>query len=637
MRRMDRRMGILPSVVLLVTSAIAVPLQASALSPSVRLITGPVNGVAIERNGRTLVVYGDPSATITGADMVLFTHGRRDVTWAGRDLVERGARAVVPKDEASVFTDAADFWKAFADARFHDYQQQTTKLPAAPLRVGRTVGDGDAVAWQDLSFTVIATPGYTRGAVSYLARIDGARYAFVGDLIYGDGHLFDLYSLQDAVNEAKIGGYHGYAGRIGPLIQSLRGVLAQQPDVLVPARGPVIRNPQAAIGKLIERLQAAYTNYLSINAGRWYFRERYDTLAERALGKASKVPWMNWAAIDETPPSWMVPISNSRLLLSESGAGWLIDCGSQSIINEIQKLHDAGRLKSLEGLFITHYHDDHTNKIKELRAAFPCPVYVTPLMEDVLRHPHAYRLPAMTSEPVDDPTVAPDRHTQRWREFRLTFYDFPGQTLYHSALLVENDNGEKLFFQGDSFTPSGIDDYCLLNRNLMHEGQGYLHCLDVLETLPLTAFLVNEHVGPAFRFDKPQLAHMRRVLTERKRLLADLFPWDEANYGIDERWARIDPYGQAVRPGQTVKVAARILNHSDRTHTYVVTPHVPDGFAIEPAQARLTVKSRQEAPAVFRVTAPSAPSAPVAVVTADIAFDEWDLRHWCETLLELKP
>jgi hypothetical protein len=36
--------------------------------------------------------------------------------------------------------------------------------------------------------------------------IDGIRYAFVGDLIYGDGHLLDLYSLQDEVPDLRIGG-----------------------------------------------------------------------------------------------------------------------------------------------------------------------------------------------------------------------------------------------------------------------------------------------------------------------------------------------------------------------------------------------------------------------------------------------
>ena len=39
--------------------------------------------------------------------------------------------------------------------------------------------------------------------------------------------------------------------------------------------------------------------------------------------------------------------------------------------------------------------------------------------------------------------------------------------MYHDGLLVKKDGGESVFFVGDSFTPSGIDDYCLLNRKCM--------------------------------------------------------------------------------------------------------------------------------------------------------------------------
>lgn len=623
-------------LVVLATYSSGTTQDAARLSPSVRLLPGPVYGVAVQRNGRVLVIYGDPAGTIRQADMVLFTHARRDVIWAGRDLVERGADAVVPAAEAEAFTKATEFWDRFATARFHDYRQQTTKVPVRPMEVARTVRDGDTIQWHNLAIKAMDTPGYTRGAVSYLLEIDGLKYAFVGDLIYGDGHLLDLYSLQDEVPELRIGGYHGYATRMAPLIASLRAIAAEEPDVLVPIRGPVIRNPQVAIARLIDRLQAVYRNYLSISAGRYYFRDSYEGLAQRVLGTPHNVRWMPSGTTDE-PPDWVLCISNSRLLLSDSGAGWLIDCGSQGIIDEIKRLRDAGRLTSLEGLFITHYHDDHTHKVNALLGVFPCPVFVTPLVADVASRPQAYRLPCLTTEAIAEPTVVPDGYRKRWREFQLTFYDFPGQTLYHSALLVEHDDGEKLLFVGDSFTPSGIDDYCLLNRNLMHDGEGYLRCLDILATLPADCMLVNQHVSPVFRFDASQLTLMRKTLIERKALLAELFPWDEANYGIDERWARVYPYGQTARPGQTVEAQVRILNHSARSHEYTVALHVPDGFGAEPPQARLTVESGQEKPVSFQIAVPTSATESVAVITADIAFDHWDLRHWCEALIEVQP
>ncbi len=607
------------------------------LAPGVTVERDAVNGVCIERNGRRLVVYGGPQQSWKTADIVLFTHGRRDVAWAGRPLVESGAQSIVPAGEAEQFTKVADFWTSFWERRFHDYAQQSTRIMTTPLRADRAVRQGDELAWQGLAVRVLDTPGYTRGAVSYFIEADGVEYGFVGDLIYGDGRLLDLYSLQDAVPEARIGGYHGYAGRIGDLLASLREVAAHKPDILVPARGPVIREPAAAINRLTQRLQAAYQNYLSMSAGRWYFRNQYDILATRALGSTDKVRWMSYAStIEQAPPDWIVPVHNSRLILARDGAGFLIDCGSRAIIDEIDELKDEGRLKSVDGLFITHYHDDHTEKVNELLQTYPCPVYVTPILEDILKRPGAYRLPCLTANAMDRLQIVPDGHRMRWKEFLLTFRDFPGQTLYHDALLVERDTGEKFFFLGDSFTPSGLDDYCLQNRNLLHDRTGPLYCLALLkDRIPPQTLLINQHVAEPFRFTRAQLDRMCRTLGERRELLRELFPWDEPNYGIDEQWARIYPYGQEALPGRSVVLTVKLVNHSGRANTFTVALNAPPGFGTEPAAATITAAARQEAKTDFVIRVPDECRPAVCVVTADIRVGPWDLRQWCEGLLKV--
>jgi len=611
--------------------------HAEALSPHVKLERGAVNGACIERNGRRLLIYGDPQQHWKTADMVLFTHSRRDIVWAGRAVVENGAKSAVPAEEAEQFSKVEDFWAGFWEKRFHDYAQQSTRILTTPLRVDRTVREGDEIPWQGLAVRVLDTPGYTRGAVSYFIEIDDLKYGFVGDLIYGDGRLLDLYSLQDAVPQTPIGGYHGYAGRIGDLIASLRKVAAQEPDILVPARGPVIREPAAAIGRLLERLQSAYENYLSISAGRWYFREPYDILATRALGSADRVRWMPYArTVEKSPPDWIIPIHNSRLVVSSDGSAFLIDCGSRAIIDEIRKLKDQGRLTSLDGLFITHYHDDHTDKVNELLQEYGCPVYATPIMEDVLRRPGDYRLPCLTTNAISRPTVVADGHRMNWKEFTLTFYDFPGQTIYHSALLVERDAGEKIFFIGDSFTPSGLDDYCLQNRNFLHEGTGYPCCLDVLKNrIPSEALLINQHVLEPFRFDADQLAHLSTLLRKRAEMLRDLFPWDEPDYGIDEQWARIHPYGQEVKAGEWANLTVKLLNHSRTSNTFTVSLNAPEGLEIESPKGSIAAGPGQEVEIRFRLKVPHRPS--LHVITADIQVGPWDLRQWCESLIKVLP
>jgi glyoxylase-like metal-dependent hydrolase (beta-lactamase superfamily II) len=173
------------------------------ITASVSVVRGPVNGVLIQRNGDTLAIYGDPRPKPVKANQILFTHHRRDVVWAGRRLVEQGAKAVAPEAEKVLFTGVEPFWEHYKTARFHDYANQSSRILAEPIPLSRTVRDGDTVDWQGLAIQVLETPGYTRAAVSYLVEIDGKRIACVGDLIYGRGQLLDLFSLQDAIPQVE--------------------------------------------------------------------------------------------------------------------------------------------------------------------------------------------------------------------------------------------------------------------------------------------------------------------------------------------------------------------------------------------------------------------------------------------------
>jgi len=607
------------------------------VSEHVSLISGPVNGVCITKDDARLVIYGDPSGTIENAEMVLFTHSRRDVAWAGRKLIENSSKAVVPEGDAGNFANVEQFWNEFSTRRFHDYAQQGTKILTQSLKVGQTIKAGENFSWRAIPIEIIDTPGYTRHALSYLIEIDGIKYAFVGDIIYGNGKLFDLYSLQDAVAEAKIGGYHGWAGRMGVLINSLRKVAEKKPDILVPARGPVIRNPGEAINLLIERLQAVYENYLSISAGRWYFKDNYDILASRVLGQNPKVNWMPWAqVIENKPPEWIIPISNSRLIIAEDRRGFLIDCGSRGIVEQIIKLKDAGKLTGLDGLFITHYHDDHTDNVTACLTEFECPVYATGPVVDILEHPGDYRLPCLTPNPIADIKVIPEGHKMRWKEFTFTFHDFPGQTIYHDSLLVEKDNAEKIFFIGDSFTPSGIDDYCLLNRNLMHESMGYLYCLDLVRKIPAGTLLINQHVVEPFSYSEQQIDLMAETLTKRKALLAELFAWDEPNYGIDERWVRFSPYGIKTRPGRNVRVSLKTFNHSDASRTFSFSLNLPAGFDSKQKTASVTVPPRTEKQADFNLAVDGTVAPGTYVITTDVQFEQWNLPQWIEAIVEVE-
>ena len=277
----------------------------------------PINAVWIQSGQERVFIYrGATDAWQAGSSSLLLPHGRRDLI-SGIDQWMRPKALIAPADDRPWLEHPEDFWESFTKARFHDYAQQTTKVGILPVAITQWVEGGEKLQWPATQIEVLDTPGFTRGSVSYLCEVDGRRIAFTGDLIYGDGQLLDLHSLQDAIPEAKVGGYHGgYAGRLSALIGSLESILQAEPDWLVPARGPIIRDPASSIGKLVKRLQAIYHNYLSTNALHWYFKEdRMRICHEQVLGENTRLELMPYAAHIETP-QWIRGFSTSRLILS---------------------------------------------------------------------------------------------------------------------------------------------------------------------------------------------------------------------------------------------------------------------------------------------------------------------------------
>ena len=602
---------------------------AAELPASVRFLPGPINGLLVDPD---ILVYGDSTPGFKHVQYVLFTHARRDVAWAGARYVSAGANAIVPERERELFANPAEFWKAYRIGRFHDYSQVNTKVLTEAIPVSQAVHGGETLTLSGVRIDVIDTPGYTPGAVSYIIDLPGSRIACTGDLIYGDGQLFDLSSLQDAIPEAKTRGYHGYAARAGALIESLRRIAALKPDVIVPARGPIIENPQAAIDKLIARLQSLLASHFATDALLWYWGA--DSLRIRSA-KA-----LDGRAVDSMPmaeqrplPDWALAIGNSRLLISRDGAGFIVDAGYKGLQPKLDELSADGKLKSIDGIWITHYHDDHTDYAQQTAGRYRCPVYFTNPLRDVLERPGAYRLPCLTTNPITSGKPQSDGAQLRWHEFTLTFFDFPGQTLYHDGLLVEKDSGETLFFLGDSFTPSGIDDYCLQNRDFAREGEGYLYCLRVLDRLPKQTWLINQHVEPTFRYTPAQMERMRGELLKRIAILRELSPWPDLNFTIDESWAAIRPYGVDTTPGKRVKVELHILNHSPQTEDYRIHWNTPLGLRLIESAQILTVASHKEgaAAAVFVVE-----SSGLHVPTADISTPHYSLRRWTESLIYAK-
>ena len=514
--------------------------------------------------------------------------------------------------------------------RFHDYAQQSTKVPVQAIAVSQAVGENDTVRVSGVKVFAIDTPGYTPGSVSYVIETSGKRVICSGDLVYGDGKILDLYSLQDAVPEAKARGYHGYAARAGQLIASLKKIAALNPDVLLPAHGPMIADPQASISRLISSLQTFLQSHYETDALRWYWGDENHKIRSRAVERAMDVLPM---AEQSKLPADILAIGNSRVILSKSGAAFLVDAGFKKTLPELERMKASGRISSVDGIWITHYHDDHTDYVNDISETFHAPVLFTSVMSEVIGNPSAFRLPCLTTRPIPIENAKRDGEAVRWNEWQFTFWNFPGQTLYHGGLVARRDDGQTYLFVGDSFTPSGMDDYCMQNRDFLRKGEGFEFCLRRIAGLPRDTWILNQHVEPMFRYTTAQINRMQSELVKRSAALGGMSPWPDINYMVDESWSRIYPYGSEIKRGEVLKLSLRITNHASKQMVYKASWNIPEGWKILNAQqsAAVPAHSDGELTAQFSVGEPG-----LRVVTADVSFDNWQLPRWTEALVRVR-
>lgn len=601
------------------------------LPKRITFTAGTTNAVSIETNGKRAALYGGNGP----AELVLLTHARRDLIEAIRPTAESAPHVVASKASKAHLENAEQFWENFWDARFNYYQQQVNKVPTRSLKVDRYVGEGDSVKWQGLEFQVIDTVGYTRDAVTYLAEIDGKRLAFTGDLLWEGGRVFDLYSFQDAIPDAQIGGYHGYAGRLAQWIASLEKVRSIKPDFIVPARGPLITDPDGDITRAIKTARAIYKNYLSTNALNWYFKaERMTKCGKRVLGADAEVELMPYS--EHVPlPEWCKHMGTTKLLVSKDGHGFALDVGGAGPYKMLRQALADGLIKKVEGIWVTHLHNDHTREVPAAAREFNCPVYAVKEVADGLLKPSAWFLPGIIRDPVDKVIIKKDGETWKWREFTFTSHFFPGQMYNHGGLLVKRSDHKPVFFIGDSFSPSGIDDYCLMNRNLMRKDTGYLYCLRKVRKLPAGSWLVNQHIPHLFRFTTKELDYLEGRYQERADLIRKFVPWDDLNFGIDEEWAWFYPYGSEAKVGEKIELEVRIWNHSEKEQNFELQLNEVPGLEQTKEVPKIRIAGRKEGTikVPLRVTKGAGPG--VRVLTAGLRSENIAVDHWIEALVRV--
>lgn len=567
-------------------------METERLSAHLLVLRGAVNTGVLTSGDHALLIDCCDSVTpqvlaslgVAHVDMILCTQHRRPNVAGAYPFVAKGARLVAPAAESHLFDGVDAYWNDWQNRWFVYHQQPSTQVLAEPLPVHRAVADGDAIDWEGHTIRVLETPGATDSSLSYLVSTGGKHVCFCGDVLCGPGQVWDLYSLQKGFG--VIGDYHGFLGNRPKLAHSLRRLSTSGVDVLVPSHGPVIDDPGPAIDLARERLEALWRNYCSVSALNHYFPHLLDETKDN--------PDRMTPAVTLDMPVFVRKLAyTSFAVISESGAALVIDCGHDTVVDRLQQWIRRDTITSVDGCWVTHYHNDHVDALPRLAQAFGCPIIADRSLAEVIAHPSRFFLPCISPNAAPAVRATGDGESWQWHEFRLTAFHFPGQTLYHGGLLVDG-RGTSVLFVGDSFAPTGLDDYCAGNRNFLRRGQGLRRCLDLIRQRR-PDYLVNQHQERAFRFTEEQLDYLEQTLARREALLAEVLPWPHPDFGTDEWWVRTYPYQQEAAAGATIAVDVWFTNHAPVSMTAVVEPVLPPGWtcelALSVAEAEVPAKS----------------------------------------------
>lgn len=548
------------------------------LAAGIYRLPGSVFGGVLVQDGHALLIDAPEqpapgslpdllcAAGVGTVDGVLLTQHRR--AFSGGLLQWSGplppVRATPP--EAALLRAAGKVWRS-SHGKYHRYEALPDRfLPLESIAACPSVGDGAAFSWRGFSITPVVAAGQSDGDCCYVVRgEDGVSVAFCGAAAMAGGRIHDLYSFQKALPGMM--GYHGYLGGLVNWLAGMERLLALRPGLLSPAWGGTDPDPAGCILLLRRRLLDYARAYARISAVRYYFPAEFRAGFEEKIGFAPPAEHARPAA----HPPWLRRIgeTTSYLLTAPSGHALLIDAGDASAVEAVLAMVRAGELAGLDACWITHAHDDHLNAVWDLTHNFDCEILSTAAVAEVCSQPSAWFLPALPDCNVRF-RVLDDGESWQWEGFRLTALHFPGQMLYHSGLLAERD-GRKVLLCGDSFAPTGLDDYCADNRNLPGDGRGYRRCLELLRRYGVCQ-LVNQHQTEPFCYDEAYLAFLERGMDLRDACLRELLP-DDIGLGLDSQWLRVWPMEQEVSQGAFLRLTVQVTGHG--RHMVRVAPRLP--------------------------------------------------------------
>jgi glyoxylase-like metal-dependent hydrolase (beta-lactamase superfamily II) len=393
-------------------------------------------------------------------------------------------------------------WETRGNFSGHIAGARNERPAPTALALAGVLREGEDVA----GMRVLATPGHGKNALTFLWESADRIFAFCGDLICGDGRLWNWFDAE-----------WDYGPQTGQktLLESARRLLREAPDVLLPSHGEPIFEAQAALQKLIERLERIL---------------HVEPDCPSPLNFAEKDgPTAGWREISPHLFQWKE--GNCALLLSQEGTALFVDDGLCNWLPLIERkeLHNqivaeiktALQISRIEAVVVTHFHGDHVENIPHLCEQENSEIVTLDTVAEVLETPQHFNLAAAWwwydtgQDRLRVTRKLVSGEIFRWREYELEIFHLAGQTFYHCGIAAVVD-GAKTIFVGDGiygWKPACEPVICY-NDNEPAK-RGWVYSLErLIEREP--ELLICGH-GSAIRGPMPLLQEKRARWEERLR------------------------------------------------------------------------------------------------------------------------
>jgi glyoxylase-like metal-dependent hydrolase (beta-lactamase superfamily II) len=540
---------------------------------------------------------------------VVVTHHHRDGVQGLARLAAAGARIWVPPVERGLIEGASAHWQERPLANDYDLRQDRfSLLESAP--VDGIVDEYRSRAYGGIELFTLPTPGHTAGSVTFLLERDGRRLAFCGDLVQGDGKVPSLAATQWS--------YSGAEGLAATHV-SCNVLAAREPDLLLPAHGPVVEDPRAALTTVRSRVG-----------------ELFDLRLEQ--------PWdlddmfaSPWAPVTPHFLRNRASFANSYALVSETGAALVIDFGydvttglvprtereaRRALLWPLDALRRDHGVERIEAAIPTHYHDDHVAGLDLLRDVEGAEVWAPENVAPILLEPSRHDLPCLWFEPIWVDRVLTLGEPLRWHEYELTLHPLPGHTLYAAAIEVEVD-GTRVLATGDQQTGGERPtlNYQYRNRfrpdDFVASAELYRRLRpDVIVSGHWPPQAVTDDLLDRLAADGARLAELHRELLPVEAAVA----------------VRFEPYRSFAAAGETVELDVIVRNPFDREVSAEVALASSEAWAL-PAAGTASIAAGAEGVVRFRVVA--ATPARRARLAADLTLDGVRFGQVAEALLDV--